>query len=193
MHVVGNDAICGQLFSPAELSIQDLQGKKVGVVNGEVHNDFPFGVVDKQDKFAKVLLAGNKDDYTYKVVGTNNGTYGLDITVRSGDQNLVFHARAIPTSPGMTHVYSVNTEALLQGRNDAVTIKIDTDGRGTYKIITAGKNLNGKDFNSKLSDASFAVASSSSPAISNVVQSSTTVIQNDAQASTSTSSTTPEN
>lgn len=151
MHVVGANSICADLHSPAEVTIQNVKdGRNEGVIDGKEHNDFTFGVVDKDQKFAKILDAGNPDDYVYKIVGTDHGTYGLDIIVRKDGRSTEFNARSIPTEVGRSHIYSINTKALIEGRNDAVTIKVDTDGKGTYKTIQTGKSLTLDDFIAKL-------------------------------------------
>src|SRR5262249_30063848 len=51
MHIVGMDAICVQLYSPATLVIQDSEGRSVGVLNGKADNDFLLAVYDSFGKW----------------------------------------------------------------------------------------------------------------------------------------------
>lgn len=147
MHSAGQTAICAQLESPGELSIQDSTGKTVGVINGEGINDFPLAIYDLTHKFVKIL-ATEDENYTYTVSGTDSGTYGLKITIKEGDnRNLSFMASEIPITLGEKHIYSVDKEALNNNQNDAVTISIMKNR--TNKIFKVGNIINGQYLDKK--------------------------------------------
>jgi hypothetical protein len=142
--------VCAYIQSPGELSLEDLKGNIVGTVNGKVRNDLPFGIVNQEAKSVEVLMADNTDGYTYKVVGTDTGTYGLVITIKNGDQSVQFHAKGIPTHLGEVHIYSVDKQALLNNQSNAVTVKIDTKGTGKIdRIVRTGVLLDGVAFSAK--------------------------------------------
>ena len=143
MNSAGTDVICADLHSPGDLSIQDSKGRTVGVINGKGKNDFPLALYDKEQKFVKILAADN-DNYTYRVVGTGDGEYGLDIVIKNGEQLLKFIAKGIPIATDEIHSYTVDKQALLKGQNDAVTVKINK--KGIDKIIKSGATLTGEAF-----------------------------------------------
>ena len=128
MHTAGNTSICAQLHSPGDLVIQDSKDHVVGMVDGRSENNFPLAIYDEDQKFIKILAAGN-DNYTFKVVGTDKGAYGLDITLKNGDKDVVFRAIDIAMLPGQVHTYSLDKEALLKGK-EGVTLKIDRNADG---------------------------------------------------------------
>ena len=76
----------------------------------------------------KLLFPGD-EDYIYKVVGTDNDVYGLDITFKQGSQLLKFKTRDIPITTNEVHYYAVDKQALLE-RGDGVTLRVDKDGDG---------------------------------------------------------------
>lgn len=127
MHTAGTDLICAQLHSPADLSIQDSKGHKVGVVNGEGRNDFPMAVYDKDQKFAKIFFPRD-ENYTYKLIGTGSGTYGLDITIIKGSQVISFETRNVPIVPGQIDTYTVDKNAVLK-HLPGVTLKVHKEGK----------------------------------------------------------------
>ncbi|MBA3789386.1 hypothetical protein H0X32_03255 [Patescibacteria group bacterium] len=146
METAGNDSICASLHSPADLSIHDSNGNAVGITKGQGIDDFPLAVYDPIEKFAKILAAPN-DNYDYRVEGTDIATYGLDITIKNDDQELIFSATDIPITPGEVHTYSINKPELLAGNGEAVTIQIDTNGDGIIdRTIQAGPTLTGAQF-----------------------------------------------
>ena len=146
MHMA-TSTLCAQLHSPGDLSIQDSSGKVVGILNGQARDDFPMAIYNKNQKFVKVLFAGD-EDYSYKVVGTAKGSYGLDVTIREGNQETEFHAKNIAILPGEIHTYSINKQALLSGQNDAVTLTVDRKGNGSIdRTINSGAILTSGVYN----------------------------------------------
>ncbi len=147
MHTAGNTAICAQLHSPGELSVTDSKGRVVGTIDGKLKNDFPLAISDKNAKLVKIL-SPEDDSYSYKVVGTGSGTYGLDITFKNGNQETTFKASDIAMLPNEVHSYTVDKNALLQGQ-DGVTVTIDRNGDGiTDRTIKTGMTLTGDTYNS---------------------------------------------
>ena len=79
--------------------------------------------------------------YCYDVVGTDTGTYGLDVTSIEDGEATSFTATDIPTTPGAIHQYTIDWAALSQGEK-GVTVKIDSDGDGVFeKRVIADNKL----------------------------------------------------
>ncbi|MDB5225219.1 MAG: hypothetical protein JWL87_171 [Candidatus Adlerbacteria bacterium] len=136
---------CAQLHSPAELSIYSQKGEVAGVIHGEIKNTFPLAIVNKEQKLVKVLAA--EDNYFYKVVGTDKGTYGLDIAIRVGGKLMQFDARNIPTKIGEAHIYSIDAQGLSEGRSDSVFVQVDNEGDGKIdRAFKTGATLNSAEF-----------------------------------------------
>ncbi|HEU5114401.1 MAG TPA: hypothetical protein VFT82_01385 [Candidatus Paceibacterota bacterium] len=128
MHVASDDILCVQLHSPAELSIQNSVGKTVGVVNGKGQNDFPMALYDKSQKLVKIFFPD--DDYVYKVVGTGNGVYGIDITLKKNHKVISFSKRDFPIHVGEVDTYTVNRKMLLN-KQEGIRVTVDNKGNGT--------------------------------------------------------------
>lgn len=147
MHTAENKQICVKLHSPVELIIQDSYGKKVGSENGELVNNFPMAIYDKSEKFAKIL-SPEDENYEYKVQGTNNGIYSMDITIKNGEELYELSVKNIPIITEEVHIYSVDTKALSECK-DGVKIKVDGNGDGrvdrvlkSETTLTEGTNYN---------------------------------------------------
>ena len=94
----------------------------------------------------KIVIFDPSDSFIYEVVGTEEGTYGLDITSVIGGTEIVFEATGIPTSPGERHVYMVDWSALSAGE-EGVTLEIDADGDGIFeRTVIADEDLTAEEF-----------------------------------------------
>jgi hypothetical protein len=147
MHTAGNEVICAQLHSPGDLSISNLNGNKIGIVNGKKLNNFPLALLDTNNKIIKILSPENNQNYSFEVEGTNSGTYGLDVTIKNGDKFTKFKAVDIAMLPGQIHSYSFEKEALGKGQN-SITLKVDRNGDGIpERVIQSGMTLTGEVYN----------------------------------------------
>ncbi len=169
MRIAGTHAVCAQLRSPGNLSIQDASGSTEGIVQGTERNEFPLALYDADEKSVKILDAGDAS-YTYRVEGTAQGTYGLDITSKQGDQEYVFHATDIPTTVGEVHTYTVDTQALIAGQSDAVTMQIQNADGSSKVVATASSTITGAQLGQ--TSPAQATTSASSPTNSTVNTSS---------------------
>lgn len=146
MHVAGSSSICAQLHSPGELSIQDPNGRVVGVVKGGGYNEFPLAVYDKDKKFVKILAA-EQIQYKFVVTGTAKGSYGLDITLRDNGKEDIFKSSNIAMLPNQVHVYKVNLNPETKKIKD-VTLEIDREGDGVIdRTIYTGSTLGADVYN----------------------------------------------
>ncbi|NQE45677.1 hypothetical protein C5S31_06635 [ANME-1 cluster archaeon GoMg2] len=116
------------LCSPGELSVYDAQRRVTGLVNGEIKEEIP----DSDYYENTVTIFFPSDSYRYEVVGTDTGTYGLDVTSVEDGNATNFTATDIPTLASATHQYTINWSTLSEG-GKGVTVKIDSDGDGVFE------------------------------------------------------------
>jgi hypothetical protein len=138
-----------QLNSPGDVSVQDSKGNVVGMIEGKIKNDFQFASYDPERKSIQIFFPQD-NNLTYKVTGTGTGVYGLDVTIKEGKEQVFFRSKGIPITPGQIHKYKVDKKAVLDHRNDAVTVEVDSNGDGKVdKVLKTGASLTGAEFNSK--------------------------------------------
>jgi hypothetical protein len=116
-----------QAHSPVELRVYDSQGRVTGVVNGEEKNEIPYSTCYENT----VTIFSPYDLYSYEVVGTGVGSYGLTVT-QVAEQITNFSLTNVPTSASAVHQYAIDWDALSQGKQ-SVTMKIDSDGDGVFE------------------------------------------------------------
>ena len=145
------DSLMASLASPGELRIYDSQGRVTGLVNGEVKTEVP-----NSDYYNEQLIVFNaRDSYRYEVVGVDDGKYGLNVTRVSNRGIETFNATNVPTGIRAVHQYSIDWNVLSQGEK-GVTLKIDSDGDGTFeKTFTTDSELTHDEFVSKTAGLSF--------------------------------------
>lgn len=133
---LSNGAMAIQLHSPGDLRVYDSQGRITGLVNAIVMEEIPNSFYDQDSK--TVVIFNSTNFYRYEVAGTDNGTYGLTIISVEDGETTTFNATNIPTSPNVTHQYTINWTLLAQGAR-AATIQIDSNGDGAFEqTVTAG-------------------------------------------------------
>jgi hypothetical protein len=121
------------IHSPGELRIYDSMGRVTGLVEGELREEIPNSLCTGEG----VAILNANDSYYYEVVGTDEGTYGLNIfMVRDGDVDTLT-LRGAPTTDRAVHHYTIDWEALALS-NPGVTIEKDYDGDGQIdeRILT---------------------------------------------------------
>ncbi len=123
--------ISAKIESPVGLRVYDSQGRVTGLVEAEIREEIPTSVYSEDDEKVTILLSDSS--YRYEVLGTDTGTYGLTITSVE-EEITTFTATNIPTSPNAIHHYTIDWGALSEGE-EGVTMKIDTDGDGTFEDI----------------------------------------------------------
>jgi len=138
---VSEPGILSKVESPVELRMYDSTGNVTGMVAGEVREEIPNSFYDGENKAVVILFPTDLDSFRFEVVGTEKGTYELDIAgLKVGEAN-TFTAVNIPTSPNATHQYTANWSALAQG-GKGVTLQIDNDGDGIFEqTITSDATL----------------------------------------------------
>ncbi|MCK4736228.1 MAG: right-handed parallel beta-helix repeat-containing protein [Methanophagales archaeon] len=132
------------IHSAGEVRVYDSQNRVTGLVNGDVKEEIPGSVYDEENEI--VAIFSPSDTYRYEVVGTDEGTYGLTITSVEDGNTIAFTATDIPTSPNAIHQYTINWDALSQGK-EGVTVQVDSDGDGVFEqTITADGELTYDEF-----------------------------------------------
>ena len=136
--------VMAQLHSPGDLRVYDSEGRVTGMVNGIAKEEIPLSLYDEEDK--TVMIPSAFDMYRFEVLGTGDGTYGLDIASSSASGRTIFRASGIPTEPGIDHRYSINWQTLA-ARGDGVELEVDTNGDGVFeRVITADSTLTAEEF-----------------------------------------------
>ena len=116
--------------SPGELRVYDSQGRVTGLIDGAVKEEIPNSVYDSELK--TVVLFSPTDTYLYEVVGTTEGTYGLEVTSVVDGEATTFAATDIPTTPGAMHQYVIDWDTFSEGEQ-GLTIQIDSDGDDVFE------------------------------------------------------------
>jgi hypothetical protein len=132
------------IFSSVELRVYDSNGRVTGVVNGEEINEIAYSFYHENT----VIILSSNDSYLYEVVGTEEGSYGLEVERVAIEENetITFTSSDIPISTNATHQYTINWDALSQGE-EGVTIKVDSDGDGVFELtFTSDSELTQEEF-----------------------------------------------
>ena len=132
------------LRSPGELRVYDSEGRITGSVNGEIKEEIPNSIYDKENK--AVAIFSPSDSYRYMVAGTDEGAYGLGVTSIEDGEATTFTATDIPTMTGATHEYTIDWETVSEGE-EGVTVQVDSDGDGEFEnTFTADNELSHAEF-----------------------------------------------
>ena len=137
--------------SPVELRVYDSHNRATGLLNGKASQGIPMSFYDGET----VFIFFPEDSYRYEVLGTNEGTYGLEIVSIKDSEVTTFTATAVPTSANTIHQYTVDWDILSQGGKGA-TLQIDADGDGKFeKTFTADSEFTYDEFVSEMARLSF--------------------------------------
>jgi len=129
LELANSPRLAVEVHSPVELRVYDSEQRVTGLVNGEERNEIPYSVYHDNS----VTIFSPTDLYDYEVVGTGEGSYDLSVTTIAEEVN-TFIREEEPTSAKAVHQYSIDWEALSKGKK-GVTLKIDSDGDGTFEDI----------------------------------------------------------
>ena len=133
--------------SPVYLQILDQRGNVTGYNGSTVINNTAQVFYDDYS-YHHADIFFNNEFFTYRVIGTEAGTYDLFIDSYQGGQERTVSAVSIPTTAGAIHEYNVNWPALLSGKK-SVNVKVDGNGDDVFEnSFTAGYNVTAIDFQS---------------------------------------------
>jgi hypothetical protein len=143
----GISYVIEKVFSPVEPRVFDSEGKVAGLVDGEVRHEISRSLYCNGTVTVFVTL----DNYRYELAGTDEGTYGLEITHVEDGNTTCFTATGIPTSPNATHQYTVDWLALSVGE-EGVTVLVDAEGDDVVdRIFSSDSVLASEEFIEKTS------------------------------------------
>jgi parallel beta-helix repeat protein len=118
------------LFSPGELRIYDSQNRVTGLIYGQPLEEIPDSLYD--DEINIIIIFNAIDTYRYEVVGTDKGSYGLEISSIENGSVTTFIATDIPISVNATHQYTIDWDALSMSE-EGVTVMVDSNGDGIFE------------------------------------------------------------
>lgn len=122
-----------KVYSPVELQVIDSNGKATGLVNGQVKEEIDNSLYESEQE--TVALFFPESNYTYRLIGKDNGEYGLLIDDERNGTATSFNARNIPIATNEVHQYEVNWSKMGSCGQGAVTLKIDYEGDGIFDRI----------------------------------------------------------
>ena len=142
----GTPGVLAAVASPVELRVYDFNGNVTGLVDGEIREEIPNSMYGGQSGTCVIFSPEDIDSNRYEAVGTDEGTYGLEITSVEDGEAITFTASDIPTTDNATHEYTIDWEALSEGE-EGVTVQIDSDGDGEFEdTFTADEELSQDEF-----------------------------------------------
>jgi len=129
-----------RVFSPVELRVIDENGNITGLVNQEKLEEIQNSIYDVEQEGVAILFP--ESNVFYKVVGTEEGNYGILIDSTINGIQTLFNGTDLPIKEDEIHTYSVNEELLALGGN-GVNVSIDENGDGlSERNISVGPILN---------------------------------------------------
>jgi hypothetical protein len=128
------------LYSSAYLQVYDSKGRVTGLIQGEAREEIPNSIYSDEEKAVIILLP--TDSYHYKVVGEEDGTYGLQVfsggregtaaLSGEGEETISFAVEDFPITKDEVHQYTVDWDAFAQD-GSGVTRQIDSNGDGRFE------------------------------------------------------------
>jgi len=149
--------------SSGNLHAYDSVGRHTGISpSGESEIDIPhsfyfspYDIIDQNGAVVEttpeeIMIYEPNDDYLYEVVGTDEGTYLLNVSSVRDANTITFEANDIPTSPNAVHQYTIDWEALSVGE-EGVILDIDNDGDGIFEqTVTSDSEFTQEEYLSNI-------------------------------------------
>ena len=161
MYFVSNSRDVFYVHSPCDIAVYNPQSKCTGIVDGNVKEEIQnsFCIADEK----RVVIYNSTDKYSCTLIGTDNGTYGLDIVSFKDFNTSIIQALDIPVTVGNVHQYTVDWYNLSKGEM-GVFINIDNDNDGVFEktIKTDNTMITATTFSDSKSGGSGGGSSSSS-------------------------------
>jgi len=108
---------------PISIRVYNSKGNITGLINGNVKQDVPLSFYCNNT----ITIFFPNDTYVTEVVGTDNGTYGLDITSVENGTSQTFARTNVSISTNVTHRYIINWSTYESN------FQIDSDGDGIFE------------------------------------------------------------
>jgi hypothetical protein len=130
--------------SPGELRVYDSQDRVTGLLNGEIREEIPNSWYDNETNSVTIIFPA--ESYLYEVFGTEEKTYGLEVSFLSDGKTIIFKATSIPISANATHRCTIDWAALSRGE-EGVTVMVDSDSDGVFEhTFTSDRELNQSEY-----------------------------------------------
>ncbi|MDI6886250.1 MAG: carboxypeptidase regulatory-like domain-containing protein [archaeon] len=113
--------------------MEEPQERVTGLVNGEVIMEIPNSYYFYSSRTVTIFFPN--DSYAAEIVGTGEGTYGLEATSVENGEVTTFAIINASTNVNVTHQYLINWTAYSK-REEGVTLKMDSDGDGIFEETT---------------------------------------------------------
>jgi len=135
--------------SPCEFRVWDSQGRVTGLVSGEMREEIPGSIYLSETK--TIIVYDPAEGLRYEVLGTDTGSFELNITLVKDWNATAFTALSIPITNQSTHQYTVDWDALSVGEEGA-TVFLDADGDGIVdRVFSSDSELTGEEFTEETS------------------------------------------
>ena len=143
IEVLGEILDCKYIKGEYKMRVYDSQGRVTGIVNGEIKEEIPGSIYDKETN--TVIVFQPSDSYTYEFFAVKGGNYQFTLASVLGGEVTNFYLQNIPILPGATHRIQVDEE-VRKGKKGAILL-IDADSDGEFEEkIPFGKELTCEDF-----------------------------------------------
>lgn len=119
-----------QTYSPVELRVVDSRGRTTGLVDGKVVTEIPHSAYDAVTETGAIFFG--EDSYTFRLIGTDNDTYGFRSRSKVNGKDVEFRVAAIPTHVGEIHEFVITPSKILDGTG-GVRLKLDRNGDGSFE------------------------------------------------------------
>ncbi len=117
-------------YSPVELRVIDAQGNITGVVNGQTKEEIKDSLYESEQETIAIFFPEN--NYKYRLVGKDNGNYGLLANNEQSGVTSEFNARNIPIKTSEIHQYEIDWTRMNSCEQGAVKLQIDYEGDGVF-------------------------------------------------------------
>jgi parallel beta-helix repeat protein len=149
--------------SPVELRVYDELGNVTGIINGNSKEEIAGSTIIDDT----VLIYPAIGSYRVLLVGTDEGIYGLDMTLIQEGDVLNFTAINIPICAEAMHLFKIDWATLSQG-GEGVIVEVDLNGDGVFEYtFTSDSELTQSEF---LAEAAPPLSVSISPLSASILQ-----------------------
>jgi len=119
-----------EIKSSGYVQALDPEGRITGLVDNEIMEEIPFSFCDEEND--SIIIPFSYSSFYYRVIGTKDGTYGLEISHAKDEKAIAFSAIDIPILVNSTHQYTIDWSAISQGA-EGVTVQVDSDYDGVFE------------------------------------------------------------
>lgn len=119
-----------KVYSPVNFQIIDSQNKITGVTGNQIKEEIPSSLYEPEQEAAVIFFPF--DSYKYRLIGKEDGNYGLLINNTINDASSTFNAINIPIRRNEVHQYVINWNKMSRCEKGAAILEIDREGDGIF-------------------------------------------------------------